>query len=478
MRFSFHRSTVPGPQQMEDGGPVEGQHWEASRYSTQGAYGLRTCHDSEDAVADVVFVHGLTGDRETTWTDSSSRVFWPAQFLKNDVPKTRIVTFGYDADVVHFWAMASQNRIRNHALNLVNALAQLRERTETEARPILFVTHSLGGLVFEDAMVASRNSAEAHLQRISASTYGVCFLGTPHCGSILANWASVVGKMTKIVKNTNTSILQVLRPESEVLARIQTDFHNMVRSRQDQGQPALRITCFYEELPVRNVGEIVPKHYAILPAYNSKGIHDNHMGMTKFSTAQDQGYLDISTEIWRWARQIQRSLGSTPPPEHPGSSTLPELAGRPAPHVPSRPQAEMAWERPPQRQTVPTLSSPPPQQLQLAGNVMKRKTYTWKTISCHISSALLEERRSLVVGIHSTQAQEESAAETDRIPTAQAVHGIYAEAWAKYCQVTADGDDDDDVDINTSSPSLLRSALLEELPSWMTTRRRLPPKNS
>ncbi|OBS15046.1 hypothetical protein FPOA_14064 [Fusarium poae] len=47
------------------------------------------------------------------------------------------------------------------------------------------------------------------------------------------------------------------------------------------------------------------------------------------------------------------------------------------------------------------------------------------------------------------QAQEESAAETGRIPTAQAVHGIYAEAWDKYRQVTAD--DDSDGDINTSS---------------------------
>jgi len=95
-------------------------------------------------------VHGLTGNRETTWTDKATGVFWPAHLLRNDVPKTRILTFGYDADITHFWASASQNCIRNHAVNLANALAQLRERTETENRPLIFVTHSLGGLVFED----------------------------------------------------------------------------------------------------------------------------------------------------------------------------------------------------------------------------------------------------------------------------------------------------------------------------------------
>ncbi|RKK74454.1 hypothetical protein BFJ71_g17273, partial [Fusarium oxysporum] len=77
------------------------------------------------------------------------------------------------------------------------------------------------------------------------------------------------------------------------------------------------------------------------------------------------------------------------------------------------------------------------------------------------------------------QAQEESAAETGRIPTAQTIHGVYAEAWAEYCKVmTEDVDEDDRSDINMSSSSSSQSALPEELPCWMTTRRRLPPKNS
>ncbi|KAF5706285.1 hypothetical protein FMUND_11688 [Fusarium mundagurra] len=77
------------------------------------------------------------------------------------------------------------------------------------------------------------------------------------------------------------------------------------------------------------------------------------------------------------------------------------------------------------------------------------------------------------------EAQDDSAAETSRIPTAQTIHGIYAEAWAKYCQVmTDDVDENDRSDFNMSSSSSLQSALPVELPCWMTTRRRLPPKNS
>ncbi|CAI6072025.1 unnamed protein product [Clonostachys chloroleuca] len=126
---------------------------DGDQYSTEGAdYGLETCHDSEDAVAEV-----------NTWTHKPSRVFWPRDLLSLDVPKTRILTFGYDADVGHFWSAASQNRIRDHAANLINDLAHLRQRTQSENRPILFVTHSLGGLVFQDVSVISQLNCKEHI---------------------------------------------------------------------------------------------------------------------------------------------------------------------------------------------------------------------------------------------------------------------------------------------------------------------------
>lgn len=206
-------------------------------------------------IISIVFVHGLTGNRRSTWTDKHSNVYWPKDLLGNDeLPPMRVLSYGYDADIAHFWAMASQNRIGEHAGNLINALAQLRNGSDTEGRPIIFVSHSLGGLVTEDALLHSQNSVDPHLQDIINSVAGICFLGTPHCGSNIAQWANIASSLIKAVKTTNVSVVKTLTINSEVLARVQRDFQSMHR-RLPQNT-AFGITCFYEEIPVRGIGEV------------------------------------------------------------------------------------------------------------------------------------------------------------------------------------------------------------------------------
>lgn len=79
----------------------------------------------------IVFVHGLTGSRLSTWTNKGSKILWPESFLSNDISNTRILTLGYDADVINAWASASQNRVGDHANDLNNALCDLRGATKT-----------------------------------------------------------------------------------------------------------------------------------------------------------------------------------------------------------------------------------------------------------------------------------------------------------------------------------------------------------
>lgn len=109
---------------------------------------------------------------------------------------------------------------------------------QPDDRPIIFVCHSLGGLVCEDALIAARQSSEARLRSILQHTRGIVFLGTPHHGAGFAKWAELLAKSIGLLKQTNPQIVAVLKNNSEVLARIQDGFHTIIRSRvQDGLQP-------------------------------------------------------------------------------------------------------------------------------------------------------------------------------------------------------------------------------------------------
>jgi hypothetical protein len=166
-----------------------------------------------------------------------------------------MLSFGYDADVVHWFSAASVNCIGGHAEALLGALVRRRERTDSEDRRIIFVMHSLGGLVVQNALALSRSSPEAHLQKVQANTVALAFLGTPNFGSELAFWGGYGTKLLNIVKKTNKGIVQVLKPDSEMLATVQKRFHEILRSRQAAKQP-IAVTCFHEELPLQGLGVV------------------------------------------------------------------------------------------------------------------------------------------------------------------------------------------------------------------------------
>ncbi|SLM34065.1 P-loop containing nucleoside triphosphate hydrolase, partial [Lasallia pustulata] len=270
------------------------------------------------AVVDIVFVHGLTGEPANTWLHTASRMYWPATLLSRDVPNSRILSFGYDADVINFWTPTSQNRIGNHALNLLGGLTHLREKSDTENRKVIFVTHSLGGLFTQDCLCLSRSHPEKHLQQISSCTIGIVFLGTPHHGADFAAWAKFGSTIAKTIKHVNSDIVSVLKPGSEMLARVQDGFHGLLRLRRNE-ESEIAVTCFFEELPLPLVGKVVEMESAILPGYASYVIHSLVYGrplivqdMTKFDTKDNAGYESVLGELRRWVKGLQPALSTAP----------------------------------------------------------------------------------------------------------------------------------------------------------------------
>ncbi|KAK1832144.1 hypothetical protein QBC39DRAFT_257317 [Podospora conica] len=266
--------------------------------------GLKVLYQGDDCIVDIVFVHGLTGDRERTWRHEEEQLPWPEKLLPQKIPNCRVLTFGYDAyvtDLKGLGRMVSTSTVSDHGSSLVMSLGNLRTEDGTSTRPLIFVTHSLGGIVCKEGLCyAARKEGDQRLRMLYSSTCGVLFMGTPHQGSSLAHWAQGIAKTLGFVKQTNKRLLKVLRTDSELLARGNEMFLTMVEDRKAAISPLspIRISCFFEELPLPlTPGKIVPRASAILLGHAIIGIHGNHRDMARFRELDDCGFLNVVGEL-------------------------------------------------------------------------------------------------------------------------------------------------------------------------------------
>jgi pimeloyl-ACP methyl ester carboxylesterase len=91
-----------------------------------------------------VIVHGLNGDAFESWTHPVTKAFWPQDFLPYDIPEARVLTFGYNADAAFGNTTAD---IVDYAKDLLGSLIDKREEENETRRQIIFIAHSLGGII-------------------------------------------------------------------------------------------------------------------------------------------------------------------------------------------------------------------------------------------------------------------------------------------------------------------------------------------
>ncbi|KAI1325061.1 hypothetical protein F5Y16DRAFT_423378 [Xylariaceae sp. FL0255] len=258
---------------------------------TRGLQILRT-PPNDDGI-DIIFIHGLTGDSLRTWYHRSG-IYWPTDLLPKDVPGARILSFGYDADVIKIVGAVGQGNLRNHASTLVAEYAALRANDQARSRKIVLIAHSLGGLVVKKALCVSAESAFHHHRVLDNDVSGLCFLGTPHRGADLADYASIVTRILKLTgKRVNGIIVDVLRPDSEVLA----DVHESFGMWWLKNQHRCALSCFYEEHEIAGIGMIVPKRSANLEGCIPLPIPSDHRDMARFSSSNSLGYKRVLGQI-------------------------------------------------------------------------------------------------------------------------------------------------------------------------------------
>ncbi|KAK5057648.1 hypothetical protein LTR84_011649 [Exophiala bonariae] len=261
--------------------------------------GIKVFYEPEHPDIDIIFVHGLTGDRERTWTHPTNGVCWPRDILPRSLPDARILTFGYDAYVVRARNHVASIDIAHHANDFLNCLANERMDSISSKRPLIIVAHSLGGILCKDALRLAQSNTEAHLRAIFDHVRGIVFIATPHGGSWLAKWAKTSANLLGVVKGADVSLLSLLESNSEVLNRIHNDFLSMLIRRQAEHR-SIKIACFYEVLPLRGRIKIVDKDSGTISGFNNVSIHADHRNIARFKNQDDPGYKHIVGSLNMW----------------------------------------------------------------------------------------------------------------------------------------------------------------------------------
>ena len=272
-----------------------------------------------DEAVDIVFIHGLDGHPYDTWTSEEYKIFWPAQLLPpiTEKEKARILVYGYDADVFAFTDDVSvcKDKIHNHAEHLVAELCANRRQRKATERPLIFIAHSLGGLVVKRALIYSseiRGNHTEHLRSIFVSTYGILFLGTPHGGSDFAKWGYRLEWICAAVLpnefiNTQPEVIKTLKIENETLLNIDRQFIQLSNR--------FRIYFFHEAKPTNLNGTlqyIVDKESASpnIQDVERASIQQDHSHMCKFESDGAPGFSLIAEGIQRYAVNAPKAVSS------------------------------------------------------------------------------------------------------------------------------------------------------------------------
>lgn len=280
-----------------------------------------------DNAVDLVFVHGLQGSALKTWKCPALRLHdtavamggrgaditlrengvrlpvWPAAWLVPDLKargiRPRVLSLEYDAAMYTTEGPRPAGPLEDVAARGAAQLAAARigRNGDGSSRPVLFIVHSMGGLVTK-AMLSelhARGEGASGHGAVEASTAGILFYATPHRGSPLGRlipptqlpWVRSVMAVSHPVKH--------LGEGDPLLLQLHGQFMKYVAARQEEGRPLFLSTVVEGrptdvETPGIPTMFIVPQHSAELGVGQLTTVDADHVNICKPSASTDASY--------------------------------------------------------------------------------------------------------------------------------------------------------------------------------------------
>lgn len=293
---------------------------------------------------DLILVHGLGGDAFTTWMADRDRIetFWPS-WLAADRPRLGLWTLGYAADASGW---------KSESMALADRGTQVLDQMESEGlgeRPLVFVTHSLGGIVAKQVLRHAVSFGVPRWKRIAEQTRGIAFIATPHSGANLASFA----EFASAVFRTNEQVKELASHDARL-----RELHTWFRGFYSEHHLHCRTWCERREVrpEIPLLGIKLPKGILVVDATSAEPglpnevavpLDEDHISICKPASRDKQLYKALV----RWVdecvsapapRDDQKPQAAAPkastgaPPPQPAPST--------APAAPSKNTATAIWQ--------------------------------------------------------------------------------------------------------------------------------------
>ncbi|KAM0216980.1 hypothetical protein ACHAQD_007699 [Fusarium lateritium] len=271
--------------------------------------------NATEAEVDIIAVHGLGSNVDRTWTwrgtgHSQKTVNWlnDPDMLQSKIPNARILAFNYDST---WLSDAPRTRVELCGEELVQSLHRLRPESD---RPIIFVAHSFGGLVVQDALMYAHREKQYH--HILHHIKGFISLGTPFRGTKVQWAADLMARIMRFA-GSHHHILSLLVYDNP---QLRDKVHSLGRLRKTFSFP---IFCFFELnqtqfakiplFPSAFQGMVVEESSACLAGDERSHLQTDHINLNKYSSPDDRSFLSVSAEIVRMCHNASHVVSVADP---------------------------------------------------------------------------------------------------------------------------------------------------------------------
>ncbi|RVD90439.1 uncharacterized protein DFL_001404 [Arthrobotrys flagrans] len=265
--------------------------------------GIKELHNPTNPDVDIVAVPGLGAPPLESWKSADPKLEFnwltDRDGLAKEFPRARILLYMYQS------AWTGPLKVRQFMSNLAMTLLYgLKEkRKDAPRRPIVFIGHSMGGIVIAKAISIAESRRDLFGKMFEAVT-GCIFFGTPFEGASVAAAASMFAQVSEFLnldQATASKLLDLMKPDDENLRDIRNEFVRL----STKMSPKIELWCFYEEKPTdwsKQIGlpfrvplpkkfeEFVTRESATLTGVDSMGLARIHRELIKFDSFKDTVY--------------------------------------------------------------------------------------------------------------------------------------------------------------------------------------------